>query len=218
MKRSLAVFVLLVAALPAPAHFVFLAPHQGKVRMVFSEDTEPDAAVPIAKIAQTQVQIRAGGKPVDAPKTAAADHYLIALPGKGPVEVGAVCEYGVLAKSAEPFLLCYYAKTLVGGVRAEGMGHPLEIFPVAGKTGAFEVRWKNKPAAGLEVVVDAPEQDTKKLKTGADGTVVLTALPKSGLLALRAKHVEALKGERDGKAFSEVRHYATLVVPLEAGR
>jgi uncharacterized GH25 family protein len=211
MTRLLALPVLLVAALPASAHFIWLAPHQGDVRMVFSEDTEPDPAVPIAKIAKTEVHIRAGAKPVPAPKTAGEDHYIIKLPGKGPAEVGAVCEYGVLTKSGDPFLLCYYAKTLLGGAEPKGMNHPLEIFPAAGKEGTFEVRWQGKPAAGLEVVVDAPEETTKKLKTDAQGRITVPT-PKSGTLLIRAKHVEAKAGARGEEQFKEVRHYATLTV------
>jgi len=209
MKRSATILTLFLLAAPAQAHFIWLAPHDGKqVRMVFSEDTEPDPAVPIAKIAQTQVHVRSGVKPVAAEKTAAADHYLIAVPG-GPAEVGAVCEYGVLAKSGDPFLLCYYAKTLIGAAQARGMNHPLEIYPVAG--GAFEVRWQGKPLAGAEVVIDATGQDTKKTKSDGEGRVSAGPV-KSGMVLLRAKHIEAKAGDRGGKEFKEIRHYATLTV------
>jgi uncharacterized GH25 family protein len=212
MKRFLAVLTLFVLAVPAQAHFVWLAPHDGgSVRMVFSEDTEPDPNVPIAKIAQTQVQVRTGASAVAAEKTAKADHYLIQLSGSAPAEVGAVCEYGVLDKSGAPFLLCYYAKTLLHGAQAQGLQHPLEVFPVAGTPGAFEVRWQGKPAAGLEIYIYAPEQGAKKLQTDAAGRAEVKA-PKSGLILVRAKHVEAKAGQRGGKEFKEVRHYATLTV------
>lgn len=212
MKRLSAVMMFLLLAAPAWAHFVWLAPDDaGRVRMVFSEDAEPDAGVPVTKIAQAQVQVRTGGKVVPVEKTAAADHYLIALPGSGPAEVGAVCEYGVLAKKGDPYLLCYYAKTLVRGATPEGMGHPLEVFPVAGKADAFEVRWQARPLAGAEVVVEAPGADAAKVKTDAEGRVRIPAA-KSGRVLVRAKHVEAKSGERAGQAFKEVRHYATLTV------
>jgi hypothetical protein len=214
MNRLLGLSVLLFAAVPvspASAHFIWLAPHEGDVRMVFSEDTEPDANVPINKIAKTEVHVRTGAKPLPAPKSAGADHYIVKLPGKGPAEVGAVCEYGVLTKSADPFLLCYYAKTLVNGATAEGLNHPLEIFPVATKPGTFEVRWQAKPAAGLEVVVDVPGEGVTKLKSDARGRVKVP-MPKSGMLLIRAKHVEAKAGARGEQQFKEVRHYATLTM------
>lgn len=210
MKHVFAVATVLVAALTAQAHFIWLAPIDGnRVRMVFSDDTEPDENVPIKKIAQTRVHIRTGDKTVAADKMAGDDHYLIALPGAGSAEVGAVCEYGVLAKGGNPFLLCYYAKTLVKDAAAQGLNHPLEIFPVT--AGTFEVRWQAKPASGLEVVVNAPGQETSTVKT--DGAGRFTVAPaKTGVLRMRAKHVEAKTGERDGKEFREIRHYATLTM------
>ena len=213
MTRSLAVLTLLAVTLPAGAHFIWLAPHEGKVRMVFSDDTSPDAGVAITKVAQAQVHIRTSSKPVAAEKTPAEDCYLIALPNPGPAEVGAVCEYGILEKGAEPFLLCYYAKALIGKQSPSALGHPLEIFPVEGKARVFEVRWQGKAAAGLEVVVEDPDQGALKHKTDAQGQVTVASAPKTGPIALRAKYVEAKAGERAGKAFREVRHYATLTVP-----
>ncbi len=210
MKRSVTFLTLFLLAFPAQAHFIWLAPHEGnRVRMVFSEDTEPDPNVPIAKIAQTQVQIRTGAKAVAGAKTAAEDCYLIALPGAGPAEVGAVCEYGVLAKVGDPFLLCYYAKTLIGSGRARGMNHPLEIYPVA--SDGFEVRWQGKPLAGAEVMIEADGQAAKRLKSDGAGRVSVAPV-KSGLILVRAKHVEAKAGDRGGKQFKEIRHYATLTV------
>ncbi|MCS7045980.1 MAG: DUF4198 domain-containing protein [Gemmataceae bacterium] len=214
MNRCLGLLAALVVVAPASAHFVWLTPYKDDhVRMVFSDDLDPDQNVAITKIAQAKVHVRTDGKTTPVEKTEGTDHYLIALPGKGPCEVGAVCEYGVLTKGGgDPFLLIYHAKTMVRGAKAQGLDHALEIFPVADKRGAFEVRWQGKPLAGAEVVFIAGAE--AKLKTDEHGQVVLAAPPTAGMVALRAKHVEAKAGQQGGKAYKEVRHYATLTMTV----
>ncbi|GEM_PF-378230 len=220
MQRSLTMLVLLVAALPARAHFIWLVPYDGaQAKLIFSDSLEPDANVPITKVAATTLRARAAdGKPVTAPKTEAKDHYLVTVPATGPIELTGICTYGVLAKKGDPFLLQYSARTYVGGV-IHGQTNDqlvLQIVPLKEKAGAFRVLWQGKPAAGVEVVALLPGEDSVNLKTDANGFVALPSVPKNGLVGLRAKFVEAKAGELDGKTYQEVRHYATLTVTVAA--
>jgi hypothetical protein len=55
-------------------------------------------------------------------------------------------------------------------------------------------------------------------KTGSDGTFSLAApdAPRSGVIAIRASHVEEKAGELDGKKYKSVKHYATFTVNLHS--
>jgi hypothetical protein len=224
MQKSFAVFALLACTAVAPAHFVFLVPKDAQtVTIVFSDSLAPDENVPIGKIAATQLHARAAdGSAVEGKRTEAKDHYLFTVQGKPPVEVGGTCVYGVLAKKGDPYLLVYHPKTILGDISkspAIGKGWdklPVEIIRVEGDRFGVLVHGKAAPA-DLEVSAIVPgKDDNATYKTDGKGQFVVADLPKSGVLALRVRHIEAKKGEHDGKTYQEVRHYATLTLNLAA--
>jgi uncharacterized GH25 family protein len=229
MKRLGIVFLLLAAAAPARAHFVWLLPaepgaKEPGVRLIFSDGLAPDRPELLKKVAHTKVFARdADGKEVVVKAVAGQDALNVALPDGQFYVVAGTCRYGVSTHGgSEPFLLNYYPKAFVGlGQQLEPKAFlqpwgvlPLEIMLEVGAEGhALRVLWQGKPLAGAEVALLVPGEDKPvEGKTNADGTFPLKVPKKAGLYGIRARHVEKTAGELDGKKYAEVRHYATLVV------
>jgi uncharacterized GH25 family protein len=231
MRRWSAAFLLLCGfALPARAHFVWIVPDKAAggsdALVIFSDDQKPDANVPVTKIARTELfAVAPGGKLGDLKATEGKDAYRVPAPAKGPVVYGGVCRYGVVQKGkAEPFLLVYCAKALVGATLRESPESfwkptgrlPLEIIPIEGKAMA-RVLYEGKPVADAEVVIVTPGRAAPvERRTAADGTFQLDRPAADGLCAIRARHVLARAGEEGGKKFNEVRYYATLTFSVTA--
>lgn len=221
MKRlCLSLTMLMVLGLPLQAHFLYLVPDQdGKSAvLIFSDSLEPDRPELMAKITGTRMQFRPpAGAAIDLKWTDKKDAFLVAAPEGKPGMVTASLKYGVVAKGDDPFLLHYYATSWLPGKAAAPLPAVtpdeqmvLQIVPAGGRK--FQVRWQGKPLADVTVAVLAGEKPTE-VKTDAQGTFEVSGDIK-GLCGLRVRQVEAKAGELDGKAYKEVRHYATLVVRL----
>ncbi len=223
MTRMLvAGLVALLAATAGRAHFAFILPEAdgGAAKVVFSDTLEPDTKVNIDKLAATKLTVRdAGGKDTPLEWKKAEGFLQVTVPGSGPRVVYGVTEYGVLTKGdAQPFRLSYYPKALVGPGAAgtAPVGGPLvaEIAAVGapGKT-RFLVQFKGKAAADVETTVLVPGGEKKALKTDKDGfTPEFAATGRYGVVA---RVTDAKAGEYAGKAYTESRHYATLVVDVK---
>ncbi len=230
------VLVLFGLSTTLQAHFVWIVapPTAGgaNVSISFAEGAEPGEPELIGKIANTKAWTRTAAnngteslklKEVKSDKSASLNG---SLADEAPCSIEAHCDYGVVAKGEKPFLLQYYAKhirarsasDLAKLARAEGLA--LDIVPaIASKSISLRVLWKGKPAANAEVVAGFGKDDELTLKTDEDGRAELP-LHAGTSYAIRARHVEAdNRGERDGKAYDQVRHYATLTfaVPADAG-
>ncbi|MFO0852536.1 MAG: hypothetical protein U0871_28845 [Gemmataceae bacterium] len=220
MRRFLtAAFAALALGVTAQAHFVFVVPSADgtKVTAVLSEDLAPDENVAVAKYAGLKLTVRgADGKDTPVPLTAGKDSLTGPLPGAGPRVAFGTVEYGVMAKGeGKPYLLVYHPKAVVGPVNGRPIvtGGPLELVPVpqAGRV-AFQLLSAGKPVADAEVTVTAPDGTKEKVKTGSDGRTA--GFAGAGRFAAYGKHVEPMAGSKDGKAYTEVRRYATLVVDV----
>lgn len=221
MTRMLvAGLVAVLAATAARAHFAFILPDADGTgaKVVFSDTLEPDTKVNIDKLAATKLTAR-GPDGKDAPlEWKKADGFLqVNLPGRGPFVVFGVTEYGVLQKGdAQPFRLCYYPKALVRGAAPAAVGGPLvaEVVPhgAAGKT-RFQVLYKGKAAADAETTVLVPGGEKTQLKTDKDGFTPEFAA--TGRYGVFTRVTDAAAGEYAGKAYTETRHYATLVVDVK---
>ncbi len=238
MKRLCCTLLILAAtAAPARAHFLWVLPGEGgSVRIVFNDTPEPDDPDLLKKVAHTQVFVRgAGGQAAESKVTVGKEALEAPAPGEGMRTVAALCRYGVTQRGkGEPFLLRYYAKGFAGlnleqKATAEllaAFSQPwdkllLEIVPVVREksSGAVaRVLWQGMPLADAEYVLLVPGRD-KPVEGNSDkeGLIKIEMPTKPGVYGIRVKHVEAKEGELDGKAYKEVRSYATLTLPITLG-
>jgi hypothetical protein len=228
---------LALAVGPVQAHFIYLIPakDQKAATMVFSDTLAPDEAVPINKIAMTKLfALDAAGKPVAVKMTEMKHHFDVTADGERPVMIAGTCQYGVIAKKGESFLLLYHPKTVLMG--PEGISDlpwllkgskelPLEM--VKADESKVRVLFQGKPLPAAEVALFTDAEDSKAVegKTDAEGEYNIEAAFKSldkkmppSLVAVRIRHVEKKEGELDGKKYTEVRHYATMVIRPTKGK
>lgn len=225
LRLFLAMTLLAVAAMSAHAHFVFvvLAPDGKSVRVVFSDDLEPDENVDIGKVAGLKLTARfAGWK--EAPVECKTDkHHLTAeVKRADPLCVYGTVTYGLMSrKDDKPTLLVYHPKAIFAGCDPKsaviGEKAALEVVPVtdAGKT-RFRLLAQGKPVADAEGSVILPDGKKEKVKTDKDGFT--PAFNAAGRYGVWLRHTEAKAGEHDGKKYEEVRHYATLVIEIPAAK
>lgn len=207
-----------LAPLAAFAHFVFIVPEPGgaSAKMIISETLQPDEGVDGKLLKSAKLMLRgADGKDHEIAVTAGTMFHTLALTGgnSGGVVHGAV-EMGVmqLGRAPKPFLLTYYPKTIIGdafAAKAVG-GKPVELIPVrtAGSF-VFHAVANGKPLEGAEVTVILPSGSEKKVKTDAAGNTESFAA--TGRYGAWTRFFEPGSGEREGKKYDELRHYATLV-------
>jgi hypothetical protein len=216
----------------ANGHFVWLkVTGQGpaaQVEVYFAETADPGEPQLVEKVGGTKVWAHTGKsgdmqaislKPV-------VDEVAGKLVGRAPDAksfcLDAICDYGVVDKGGQPFLLQYYARSIQGDAgqfRSHGSSSRAPLGIELESTAASltcTVLWNGKPLANSEVVILFPEGDALERKTNDRGQVEIATKTK-GDFAIRARHVEPGKsGQRDGKKYAEVRHYATLTASLPA--
>jgi hypothetical protein len=218
MKNQIVVALLLGMANLAQAHFVWVVPGQdgATARVFISEELKPTDEVDVGIIGGTKLSVRdAEGKETSLTLTRSGPAYETSLPGSDARVVHGTTDLGLTARGQEkPYLLIYYPKTILGDAfdpkAMVGNATPVEIVPV-GRAGALRLRVlaHGKPLSTSEVTILLPDGAQKKLTTDADG---LTAeLTQTGRYGAWARYWENQGGQRDGKAYSETRNYATLV-------
>lgn len=215
----------LAAAPSASAHFVFVVPDAaaGKVRVVFSEDTQPDENVPVSKIAGIKLRLVTADKAAPLSHIEAGAALVADLPKTdGAASVAGAVEYGPFQRGDKPAaLLWYHARALTSAKPADWKAlasaeQPrLTIHPSAhdGKV-RLTVRFDGKPVADAEVKVMGPDgKPAGSGKTDAEGGFAF-APAADGLFAVRAPVTENKAGKLDGKDYASVRHWATLTLPV----
>lgn len=214
--------LLLGAALPASAHFVYVVPDgSSKVSVILSENLEPDGNVSTNVYAGTKLQARGADGKIEDIATKTAEHSLTAdIPGRGSRVIFGKAVLGVRSRAnAKPFLLSYYPKTILGSVAGDALtlGNvvPVEIVPVgAARQVQFLVLANGKPAATTDVTVLTPSGKSKKVVTDAKG--LTEVFDEAGRYGVWARIVSPIAGEQDGKKYEEVRQYPTLVYDAPA--
>jgi len=219
--------MLLAAAVPqtALAHFLWVvtdidtSPATAKV--YFAEGPEGDDPDLLTRVEKAQAYSLSGmrGEPKQLTLKKDDDALVAELPrGAEGSPVFLRHTYGVISRGGSTFLLNYYAKTYPTALPgtwnpvAEKEMLPLEVTPeFDGEEVVFQVDYLGEAAIGAELQIEGP--GLKKI----DGKVndrgqLRCKLPESGLFAIRAKLVEDKKGEHDGDAYDQVRHYSTLTL------
>lgn len=220
MKQQLVrIFLTLaIAASLAQAHFIFVVPEPGGAgaKVFISEELTPDAMVSADMVANAKLRVRdANGAETPLTLTKGADAYIAALPGGGPRLVHGMLDLGFTQRGeSTPHLLLYYPKTVLGdafGANAKlGGDVPVELVPL-GEPGAVKLQLiaRGKPLADAEVTVILPDGSQEKVMTDAQGQT--KTLTQRGRYGAWARFWEKAPGERDGKKYDELRHYAMLV-------
>ncbi|MEX0793949.1 MAG: hypothetical protein WD045_12495 [Pirellulaceae bacterium] len=223
--------LLLIFGSIAQAHFVWLdlgGTKDKPVGMYFGEATISDSASLLDHVKQTELYGRDSEgnyhrltmeKQVDGQ----LGHW-VAGPEQKDAEASwkvleAVCDYGVLAKGDASFQLWYHAKyankealSQPALLRSEKLG--LDVIPtLTDDQLQLEVRAGGKPVADAEVVISDEADKATTLQTDAKGLVTL-AQPEMIRYHIRARHIDPVAGEREGKKYDSIRHYSTLVLDL----
>ncbi len=214
----------------AQAHFFFLLPPDDAnpaVRLVLGDTARPDPEAQVDLGRSGQFWVRTGSGKVAPAKigTGSGDGWLSLEPVADAAEAFGTVEAGVVVRGQpDPVLLVHHPRAVLaplGPARPAPESHrdrPLEITPVVRGGGvAFRVTAAGEPVGSADVVVEVPgEKRPRAVKTDAAG--VTPAFEAAGTYAARAMRVEARAGEFQGRAYKQVRHYATLVVRHDAGR
>lgn len=214
--------LLALAASAAFAHFPFIVPAPGgaKAHLFLSEELTPDRRVAPVFVASAKLSLRSGGADTPLTLVRASDAFELALPGSGARVVHGFLDLGFTNNrpSSKPHLLLYYPKTLLGDPYTAprlGPQTAVEIVPT-GQAGATRLLLlgKGRPLPNADIRVIYPSGEQQTLKTDDAG---LTApLPQSGRFGAWARFWESSPGERDGRKYEELRHYATLVFDAPA--
>lgn len=216
MRTTLSSFLVLLLAMPAAAHFVFVVPdgNQTAASVFISETLNPDPAVDIELVRSTKLSWRdSKGAERPIPVAKAGGVYRATWTMSPPGVLHGMTDIGISGTAEKPYLLLYHPKAIIGDAFAAGTvvgSAPVEIVP-QGRAGAVSllVLGRGKPLADAEVTVLLPDATEKIVKTNRDG--ITEAFTQTGRYGAWARFWETnASGERDGKTYAETRHYATL--------
>lgn len=208
IRRLFSLSFLLIAALPAAAHFVWVerAPDDS-VSAWFGEWSDD--------VRETQDGYL---KLIAAPYALAADgsklaveilHDRVAIKADGAAGDIRLGNFYFPEKGER--LIHYQAR--LGRTQTQAV-LPLELVPVAAGSNTFTLELRGQPLADAAVTLFTASGWNRTFKTGPDGRVTIET-PWPGQAVLEAAHVEETAGEHDGRAYASVRHVATLtfIVP-----
>jgi hypothetical protein len=224
MLRRILIALFLVGLLTtgstARAHFLFIRINEpaeaGRtVEVFFSEKADAGDPRLVAKVAATTLTLQsAPGKFQPLAVRQGADRLRASLPASGPASVTGFLEYGVLKREVS-FLLRYYPKAVAGDPASLAAlrprpGTPLEIdatFQGDHVTLALLRDGKPVPNAAFTTVDD--DLVNEEVKADTSGKAVWK--PSSpGFYCIYAKSVLKTPGDWKGKAYSEIREFATI--------
>ena len=219
LRWILSVCVVVTVGNIATAHFYFLLPGgpQQSPKIVLADRPEPDATVSLDLALQgkfTAVSKSGDATPLQTQR--GEEGYLTfgILPAETATVMGTV-DYGVVIRGqSEPVLIRHHAKLIVTPLIADVQKQspaPVEINVVTHASGVvFQVTVNGKPVeADLSVYLP----DTKRVEVvHTDAQGMTKPFDKKGQYAARVFVTENRSGEYQGRAYKQVRHYATIVV------
>lgn len=221
LVSALLAFVVLTGA--AHAHFPFIIPAQGGATgtLVMSETLTPDKKVSVGLLSGTPLVVRESDGTTHeliVPQASdGMDTLGLAFTGSGTRTVYGTFDLGVMARAgATPHQLIYHAKGVIGDPfdPSTVLGQPVPIeFAAEVGNHCYHLRLfiDGKPAANAPMHLIHEDGRDEELTTDGDGR---TPPLMPGRFGAWARHWVDAKGELDGKAFEQMRHYATYVADL----
>lgn len=214
-------------AATANAHFIWLAPGQSDgsatVNVYFGEDATDDNADYLSRVQAVSVFRIVGTDAAAAVELTKTRESISATttPGEQCVYVTSH-DLGVMDRGDSKFRLKSCAKT---GPDASSTAWQaaictddlkLDVVPSvnAGKV-TVQVCFAEKPMAGVQIKAAGPGVADVELETDKAGQATF-AVADAGLYSIRARYVDAVAGEVDGKAYPETRHYSPVAVTIPA--
>jgi hypothetical protein len=213
---------LVAAATLVQAHFVFIVPSQPKsdgtidTQVFLSETLQPDAGVSIDIVAGAKLSSRAvsgADGPLTLTKAADGQTFMATSPSD-TAAIHGIDDLGVNSRGGKANWLIYYPKAVVGDALAKpvviGEAMPVELV-TGGKPGAATLDFVvgGKPKANAEITILFPDGTEKAVMTDANGRT--PPLDQAGRYGAWARDWLDTPGEHDGKAYEQVRRYATIV-------
>ena len=199
----------------ASAQFLYLRPNAvtpGTYSLVFHSSPISDPATPATALGVTTATAVAEGGKQSQVAFDPADKSVTVKTSAETLFVSA--EYGVSNRGeGHLVLLHYHAKSQpLGGV---AVGLPLELTPKAVSGGvAFVATGGGKPLANTTVVIHEPgTAESRTVTTDADGQT--PTYTKAGRYAARVGRFEKKKGEFEGKAYTGIWEYSTVVTDVK---
>ncbi len=217
MKRAAVMLSCVVgAAITSQAHFVFVVPEPGRqtATVFLSETLKQDAEVDVGLIGGTKLFLRDDqGRETPLTLVNGAHTFTVSLAASQRGVIRGNADLGVNDRGSKPHLLLYYPKTIVGDAFAPqtrlGDAVPIEIIS-SGSPGAVRLQLlaRGKPHSG-QITVLQPDGSEQMADTDDEGWTEVFS--QRGRYGAWARLWETTPGERGGKSYAEVRHYATLV-------
>jgi len=206
---------------PALAHFLFARicpPAEGgrAAEVYFSEYAHAGDPRYIDRMSTGQffVQTQPGEfRPLAMHKL--ADRLRAHLPTEGSLLVVGQLDFGVLERPmTPPFLLRHYSKAVAGQPaevnRQDAKGTPLEIMATfADDHVQLTALLSGKPMPGVTFTTVDYNLSSEELKADDAGRVKFSP-PESGIYCVYIRHDDPTPGEHGGKAYQEVKQFATL--------
>jgi uncharacterized GH25 family protein len=225
LLTALAAFLWTASSL---AHHIWIIPERPegpKATAVFGDTLEPQSPDILKKVAHTRLFVReASGNEELVEWTKGESSFALEVLGKGTRTIGGTCIYGVetmdhrMHKHVDPYLLIYHPKTVFGHINGQKPWNrlPLEIMAeVIDGQATLKVLFRGKPVPNAEMIIIATGRDKVFLKPNEKGESVFE-VKQSGVYGFRTRHIEPKEGVHFDKKYKEVRHYASLVLRLEA--
>ncbi len=222
-------FALICICRCAAAHFLWLeaspTDKPSTVNLWFSETCAPGEAKLLDKAAHTKAWVSTPSGTAQSLTLEKKDNgdtgsWSSSIEAKSPCSIDAMCDYGVVTRGGETFLLQYDARHLVIG-RGEDLASAgasdalaLQVRPHwKGNSLSLSVMFDGKPATDAQLLAILPNNEEQELKLDSSGVGAIEH-PAAGDYAFRARVQQKQSGQRDGKQYDQVRHYSTLTFRL----
>jgi len=201
------------------AHYIWVYHEDGKIKVVFGEELEPDEARFLTGLKPMTV-FSDGEQSTELSLTQKSDGdqgwFETTFEAAGPA-IKLNCPYGVFRRGEKSMWLDYSARYVqlptASHLKADA-NLTLDVIPTW-RDGALELTttFEGKPAANVELTITPQVGATIETKSNEVGAITV---PLPARYRIMAKKVVAEAGEIDGQKFDEQRFFCTVVIDLTA--